>query len=483
MYPKMWSAKAFYETHANERDWHTERAHGRELYELLFAAHGEPLATARARSFLEQQLAEAENLPCEMPEDPAALSAWMEQKARAVGERYAQYLQARKSGAPRSYFSCKSHALSFLQGVAPTKLVDGAWLYGSLQHWQDHRFHGLIRTYLEELGNGDPAQNHVVLYRRLLAENGCDTPRALSDDHYRQGAIQLSLAYNAEQFLPELIGYNLGYEQLPLHLLITAFELTEFQIDPYYFTLHVTVDNADSGHAHKAVQSVLSCLSTANDSKEFLERVAKGYRLNDLGIGSTDVIEGFDLDTEVVAMLERKGSFGKNLHSDYCRIGGRTVNEWLAQPGQSRDFLAALQSIGWIKRNEDPQNSRFWQLIEGPRAPMAGVFNGYEKQLLHDWIAGERAEWTAGSYGTVSTTGQESTRRRQSFRPYRPPVTFAKAEAADNTEDPEIRGLQRELESLSQSAKMQRLVKLLTPSRHHTPVGLFATRQFAALHR
>ena len=67
-----------------------------------------------------------------------------------------------------------------------------------------------------------------------------------------QGLIQLALAYNSDQFLPELIGYNLGYEQLPLHLLITAYELNELGIDPYYFTLHVTVDNADSGHARKA---------------------------------------------------------------------------------------------------------------------------------------------------------------------------------------------------------------------------------------
>jgi hypothetical protein len=65
---------------------------------------------------------------------------------------------------------------------------------------------------------------------------------------------------NAEKFLPEVIGFNLGYEQLPLHLLITAYELKELHIDPYYFTLHITVDNADSGHAKQAVDAVFSAM-------------------------------------------------------------------------------------------------------------------------------------------------------------------------------------------------------------------------------
>ena len=115
--------------------------------------------------------------------------------------------------------------------MAPTKLVDGAWLYGLLQRWDDARFTALIQTYLEELGDGLPEKNHVVLYRKLLASQGCDDWRELDDEHFVQGAIQLALAEHAEQFLPEIIGFNLGYEQLPLHLLITSYELTELGVD------------------------------------------------------------------------------------------------------------------------------------------------------------------------------------------------------------------------------------------------------------
>lgn len=61
-----------------------------------------------------------------------------------MARQYADYLKARKDGGPRQFFSNKAHALFFLQAVAPTKLVDGAWLYGLLQHWRDPRFEGLV---------------------------------------------------------------------------------------------------------------------------------------------------------------------------------------------------------------------------------------------------------------------------------------------------------------------------------------------------
>ena len=106
--------------------------------------------------------------------------------------------------------------------MAPTKLVDGAWLYGLLAHWRNARFPDLVRTYVEELGEGAPDKNHVLLYRDMLARHGLEQLHDLPDDRYQQGLIQLALGWNAEIFLPEVIGFNLAYEQLPLHLLITA---------------------------------------------------------------------------------------------------------------------------------------------------------------------------------------------------------------------------------------------------------------------
>ena len=429
-----------------------------QTYEQLLLSDD---AHALARTFLHAQLQQAASLPQDMPQDLLALQDFVEQHFADVARQYADYLKARKAGGGRQYFSNKAHALFFLQAVAPTKLVDGAWLSGLLQHWRDPRFEGLICTYLEELGDGNPAQNHVVIYRRLLAELGLQDSGVIADELYLQGAIQLALGECADEFLPEVIGYNLGYEQLPLHLLISAYELAELGIDPYYFTLHVTIDNASTGHAHKAVQSVSQLMPLEGDRDEFLRRVALGYRLNDLGQGSRAVIESFDLYGEVLSMLERKRPFGQHMHSDYCRFEGQTVNQWLSVPEQLPGFLTALENKGWIKRHQDPQDSRFWQLIEGDGAAMFGVFSPYEKQLLHDWIAGE---WT----------------------PACPPPAYRRSnqdavEPVLPANDPDVQSLKSALEGRAAAEQMQVLIPWLSAQRHSHPAGLLATRLFIEL--
>ncbi|KPY60063.1 Uncharacterized protein ALO46_04085 [Pseudomonas syringae pv. solidagae] len=427
--------------------------------------------------FLNHCLVLAEREHCDLPAQPEALEQWMEQNVGVVADQYALYLEQRRAGKPRRFFKNKAHAMYFIQQVAPTKMVDGAWLYGLLPRWADYRFHGLIRTYLEELGDGEQAQNHVSLYRKLLADLDCDTNAPLADDAYLQGAIQLSLGQLSEQYLPEVIGYNLGYEQLPLHLLITSFELNELGIDPYYFTLHVTIDNASTGHARKAAQSVLELMPVGQERDEFYRRVASGYRLNELGMGSTQVIQSFDLEQEVIAMLERKRTFGQHMHSDYCRLDGKTVNEWLAEPDQIPEFLAVLENRGWIKRHEDPLHSRFWKLFEGAGAPMFGVFNGYEKQLVHDWIAGE---WLSdgSAQPTVGKRLPEAFRSR--FRSLQdgaqPSPALAVPASADA--DPDVRELHMKLESAPASEKMSTLIESMSPARHATAAGLHATRLF-----
>ncbi|MHC6225622.1 iron-containing redox enzyme family protein [Pseudomonas sp. X10] len=342
---------------------------------------------ADSAHWLAEQLERADGLSDDLPSSPSVLAHWSAQAASRTAHDYAAYLEARRQGESRRFFANRSQALYFLQQVAPTKAVDGAWLQGTLRHWRDPRFHGLIRTYLEELGDGDPRSNHVLVYQRLLSRLGCLEPVPLTDERYLQGCLQLALGLNTEAFLPEVVGYNLGYEQPPLHLLVTTYELAELGIDAHYFRLHVTIDNAASGHAQKSVQA-LQLLCPPADEQDFYRRVARGYRLNDLGVATATLIAGFDLQAELLATLERKRSFGQCMHSDQCSLQGRTINQWLAMPGNMAGFLQALQAQGWVKRDQDPAHSRFWALVEGPTAPMFGIFSPYERQLWHDWIAG-----------------------------------------------------------------------------------------------
>jgi hypothetical protein len=447
----------------------------------------------QARQFLNRQLELARDIESDLPANVNELAEWIESRTDAIGLAYRDYLAARKNGAPRRYFSSKSHALYFLKAVAPTKLVDGAWLYGVLRRWNDPDFHALIKIYLEELGEGLPDKNHVVLYKKLLATHGCEQWDKLSDEHFVQGAIQLSLAYDAEHFLPELIGFNLGYEQLPLHLLITAYELNELGIDPYYFTLHITVDNAATGHALNALQGVQQLMPRVGDAGAFFRRVVDGYRLNELGTGTTSAIESFDLEAELVNILAAKAVVGKNMHSDYCRVAGRTVNDWLAKPEQIPDFLRALEANGWIKRGEDPENSRFWRLVHGDRAEMFGVFSAYEQQVLHDWIASGRS---GSATDEVSAPRVLSHRAQQRLldtlgqeRPARPTTPRGLIRHHLPAQDVDGDGFGAELRKLeeqiagmaSKEDAMQALIGLMSPATHHTAVGLMATRMFGKM--
>jgi hypothetical protein len=439
-----------------------------------------------ARAYLHAQIGLAQAEPCELPDAVWQLQGWIQGRAEAVGIAYREYLAARKNGAPRRYFTNKSHALYFLKGVAPTKLVDGAWLYGTLPRWDDPDFHPLIKTYLEELGDGVPDKNHVTLYRRLLAAHGCEQWEALPEDHFVQGTIQLALAHNADEFLPEMVGYNLGYEQLPLHLLITSYELNELGIDPYYFTLHVTVDNAGSGHAHKAVQALRRLMAQSGDPAAFFRRVLDGYRLNDLGACTTSVIGAFDLEAELVEILGAKAAVGKNMHSDYCRVAGRSVNDWLVDPRQIPAFLAALEDAGWIQRGAEVERSRFWRLIQGERAEMFGVFSSYEQQVLRDWIVTPRDASAAARTGRV-LSHRARQRALDSLTQHAPRSGYPergliRRRPGGVSGDTELHQLEeRVANAAGKPEAMAMLARLMSPSVHHTAIGLMATRMYSQL--
>jgi hypothetical protein len=465
--------------HIGKEEWQRLRAAGaagsaRDRYQRL--ASGEPDATARAEAaaFLRTEIARLDPQASELPESPDGLLAWMERTTGEVHARYAEYLEERRAGAPRRFFSNRAHALYVLRSVAPTKLVDGAWLYGLVRHWRNPRLGDLVRTYVEELGEGAEDKNHVVLYRQLLARHALDPLDGLDDALYEQGAIQLALAWNAEEFLPEVVGFNLGYEQLPLHLLVTAYELNELGLDPYYFTLHVTVDNSGTGHARRACQAVLDLLPRLDDGGAFWRRVRTGAQLACAGTGTTDVIRGFDIEQEALRILRQKAPSGSGAHSDYCRVAGRSVNEWLREPRRMGEFVRALRQAGWIRFGEPPASSRFWGLLQGPRAEMFGVFSGYELQVLHDWIRGD----ASADGQSFEAAAIPATRRTATFRAQARAQRERTVASPAPTLDPDLQPWRERWQAAGPQERFELLVDAMSPARHWTPAGLEATRLF-----
>lgn len=437
-----------------------EQADLRQLYHDLQHAPGAHIG--QARQFLDNQLQKTTPHLTDLPDNPAHLEAHILRNNAATARAYGDYLQTRKQGQARRYFSNRAHALYFLRNVAATKLVDGAWLYGTLKLQHDPRMHELVRTYLEELGNGQPEQNHVLIYKELLARQDIQDVESLPADHFLQGTLQLALGQLTDEYLPEVIGYNLGYEQLPLHLLITTYELAELGLDPHYFRLHITIDNASTGHARRAARALLDNLPGDSRNQEFYRRAKRGYQLNEFGTSSTQTIKSFNIDNELCRILEEKAIVARHMHSDFCRIEGRTVNEWLSRSGEIPGLLDALQKTGWILRHQDPGDSRFWRLIESNRAPMFGVFSDYELQLLHDWIAGE---W-------------QDPRPARPARLRRQPETPGDAATSDSHRQQDA-ALRKKLNSLPEEQRTPYLIGLMTPARHFTPEGLAATRLFS----
>lgn len=96
---------------------------------------------------------------------------------------------------------------------------------------------------------------------------------------------------------------------------------------------------------------------------------------------------------------------------------------------------------------------------------MFGVFSGYEKQLLWDWIAGERI---------VEESATNAFRFQ--FRS-KSPANADVASPAMPT-DPDLQGLLSDLEHCAASEKMAVLGAFMCPAMHATPAGLYATREF-----
>lgn len=465
-------------------------AHGaRALYDALLQANDRPDAAlrAQARAFIERWRAEMRTQPCDLPASPDGLATWQQANLASTGAAYQAYLAVRKAGGPRRYFGSRSHALNFLRAVAPTKLVDGAWLYGLLPDAANPHLNDLILTYVEELGDGDPDKNHVLLYRRLLDAMGIVDWAEQPDEAYVQGALQLSLAACTTELLPEVIGFNLGYEQLPLHLLITAYELDELGIDPTYFTLHVTVDNAAGGHAQRALRAAAENLPALADREAFWARVADGYMLSNAGQGTTDAIAAFDPHKALLQVLGGRAGEGSLAHSDYCRIEGRTVNQWLADPAAIGGFVAALERKGWLVRGSDPAQSRFWALLQGEHASMFGVFGDYELQVIYDWIRGDAA--ADGAAFVRAGPAARAPAPPRAFRHVRraaqgqPPLSLATLAEDGSTLDPDLAELRQVLEGDDVAGRGAALRRLLGPAMHWGPAGLEATRHVAQMMR
>lgn len=412
--------------------------------------------------FLKNEISNLNENDHEFPSHTDQLEQWLTKQNKVQCQCYGEYIERRSNGGMREYFVTTSKAYEFLYKIAPTKRVDGAWLYSFTQYWDDPDFRDFIQIYLEELGLGKENNNHVKLFDNLLFSLGLHQfSMNLSDEYYHQSAIQLALAYASSDFIPEIAGFNLGYEQLPLHLLITNYELKELGIDSNYFNQHITIDNFENGHAHLSTNAIKKIANRYKDQAEFLSKVKKGFLLNNKGVSSVQIIKSLDSKRTVLEIFKKKAVVGKYMHSNKCIFKNKATNEWLSEEDQIEDFICALINIGWIKLNEDPENSKFWKLINDDNGKMFGVFSVAEKNFIYDWIAGTEMihHNKPVDAGLISN--------------------FLELKSFRYLIDNELQELQKHVHQCVNTAhKVSKLIPYLAPHIHHQEIGLWSTKRF-----
>ncbi|WP_180086653.1 iron-containing redox enzyme family protein [Acinetobacter sp. YH12226] len=397
-------------------------------------------------------------------DQPAQIEQHLLEHHHQVCATFQTYVNRRKQQQPREYFPTVSHAFEFLAKVAPVKLVDGAWLYSTVPNCNQPELKDLIYIYLEELGLGHPRANHVTMYQDLLSHYELNSyAEHLDDSYYEQAAVQLALAYAPAKYLPLVIGFNLGYEQLPLHLLITNYELAELGIDPHYFNVHITIDNAHNGHAQKSLQAFIQHFNHTEDPQAYLDLIKKGYVLNDVGKSSSQIIKELDIGQMALKVFQNKALIGQYIHNQKCQFSGKTINDWLSDPAQISEFLQVMIEKGWIVKDAPVEQSRFWKMIDHPEGKMFGVFNATEKQIIKDWIqgAGLATRLSSRSAAPSQAKIEPAMSRMDQQRLNQLKSRFMRCEGAEQ--------------------KIDLLIPYTTPHMHHTEIGLWATRQLSQL--
>lgn len=322
------------------------------------------------------------------------------------------YTQRRDAGGGPEMFANRDAACNWVKENAPLQLVDGAWVARVHNVTTPFALRGITKnawqTYCEELGDGELDKNHCYIYRELCRSIGYEFPDqhdvdfihpkyGLDKDRiWRAGAGHLLISLFPNEFLPEILGFNLHYESLAPGTLKAARELPEFGISGYYFAVHICIDNADSGHSAMAEATINTYIEHVRKTgimsvEEAWKRVQAGFLLSEYLDGDEDLSKYRDA---VAEMIHNKAGVAGQVHcTSRARIGGRKLTDWFSKDSLSsvtskswkEDFVSALaQSKPWIYPGDSERGLLLKELSWKGR--MFGAFTHNEVQCLRTWI-------------------------------------------------------------------------------------------------
>ena len=157
-----------------------------------------------------------------------------------------------------------------LEQISPMILIDGCWLQNSLalKNLNPEICQILFKIYCDEVGNGRLEQNHPHIFQQLLESLSIQVPPVYSKAFVkRPGFINsafdlpvymLSLSSFSVEFLPELLGLNMAIELSGLgkSYMSLVDDWNYWGIDPSIANIHISIDNAASGHTFLAKKAI-----------------------------------------------------------------------------------------------------------------------------------------------------------------------------------------------------------------------------------
>ncbi|KAJ6096446.1 hypothetical protein N7486_007192 [Penicillium sp. IBT 16267x] len=355
--------------------------------------------------------------------DKNELARFLQRHQDDVTSRYHQYISRRQMGGPRELFQDHQEAGNWLREIAPLKLVDGAWLGHLNKIIMPFSLRQIVKqtwqVFTEELGNGNRDQHHVKVFEDLLGEFEPELPspttKAILHPRYKLGSLkywraavaQLLVALFPQEFLPEILGFNMHFEALQLDTMQAAKELPEVRLNAYYFLLHVSIDNSHSGHAAMAMESAADYIQYVAESEGQVgaevawKRIQAGYIFSEWqaqkGNQPTNILAQLNddscdrLESKVLAIFGSKIQAAHRLHcGSRVKIGKRSLADWLDPEAFSAkewqlEFLQCLStSKPWVYPGDSQKSKLIQELQWGGK--MYGSFTKSELEALELWI-------------------------------------------------------------------------------------------------
>lgn len=297
-------------------------------------------------------------------------------------------------------FTDRDRVVERIRQLAPFNQMDGSWLRHIVHAGPTDQIRSLLtEIWMDEVGAGDPSQNHANVYTDLLRSVGIYMPPITSeayatnpdlwDSSYSSPVYQHAISQFTDTYYPEILGMTL-YLEWEANALEKQVKLYRYYgFTPLFYQLHVAIDNAADGHAAMALEAVKAYMdhvraeSGTQEMEKHWERVWNGYiSFGFVGGGGWEY--KFEnppsLEERMVDLVEQKRPYGELSHGS-VRLGPNYINDWFEDPVA---FLAELSGCDLIVRGHADE-SRIFDLF-APHGPMLKVFTPADQLLWRDWI-------------------------------------------------------------------------------------------------